>query len=335
MPSTRDPSSDSAETDRAPTPERRGAAHRYLGWGIALAGIGCCVILVASAPADLLEAFRRIRFLPAILAILFMVATRVVDAWLFVHLFTDEDRGLGFRHAIRIVTLQNLSAFAAPKSGLVAAAALLKFEHGIGLARFTGVQIASLTIKIVITASIGLCAAIAVRIGMAGDTSTGMQDTMIVGFASLLPLVGAGYLVASRARISGSGRIAIALADGWTGMTDLLKERRRLLWILTLSTITALLKIASFCLVVYGVLGTLDAPLGVVVVSTASELGTALSFTPAGLGVREATAGVTAGFADLAPPLMIGIALVDRMLMLLATLVLAPTILMTRFSPSA
>ena len=335
MPSPRDPSTDSAKAERAQTPERLGGVRRYIGWGIAIAGIGCCVILVASAPTDLLEAFRRIRLGPAILAILFMVATRVVDAWLFVHLFANEDHALGFRHAIRIVTLQNLSAFVAPKSGLVAAAALLKFEHGVGLARFTGVQIASLAIKIVMTASIGLCAAIAVRTGMKGDTSTVMQDAMIVGFASLLPLVGVGYLIASRARISGSGRIATVLFDAWTGMTDLLEGRRRLLWILTLSAITALLKIASFCLVVYGVLGALDAPLGVVVVSTASELGTALSFTPAGLGVREATAGVTAGFADLAPPLMIGIALVDRMLMLLATLVLAPTVLTRRLSPSA
>ena len=331
MTTNREPPTETARTGHAPSPDG-GGRRRILGWGLTLVGVGMCVVLAWSAPKSLVEAFESVRLVPALLAVALMLATRIVDAWLLVHLFAEKSGDIGFRHAIRIVTLQNLSAFVAPKSGLVAAAALLKIEHGVGLARFTGAQIASLAIKVVMTASIGLAAALVVRLGDSSSSSTGTMDATILGFASLPPLVGLGYLLASRFRIpSGDGGwIRRTLSDTWLGITSLSRDGRRLTWILALSAITAVTKIISFLLIVYGVLGVLESPLGVIVVSTASELGTALSFTPAGLGIREAIAGITAGFADVTPPLMIGIALVDRALMLLTTGILAPSVFIRR-----
>lgn len=315
-------------TDPTPTSASNAGRRRILGWGLTLVGVALCVVLAWSAPGSLLEAFERIRLGPAALAVGLMVATRVVDAWLLVHLFSERRGAIGFRPALRIVVLQNLSAFAAPKSGLVAAAALLRIEHGVGLARSTGIQIAALAIKTVVTSVIGLGAALYLRSTDAGTASTTALDAVVVAFASLPPLVALGYLIASRTPLSGTGRVRTALADAWIGVADLSRDRGRLLRILALSIVTAALKIVGFMVVVHGVVGELESPLGVVVVSTAAELGTALSFTPAGLGVREATAGATATLAGLAAPVMIGIALVDRALTLVATGILSPAILM-------
>lgn len=305
---------------------RRHPTRLVLGWGITLAGIAVCIVLAASAPRQLVEAFETVRIGPALLAVILMLATRLVDAWLLAHLFSGDDGLLGFRPALRIVAIQNLSAFIAPKSGLAAAAAVLKIDHGVGLARFAGVQIASLAIKVVMTASIGLMALAALRIRGTSSESVDAQDALMIGLASLPVLVGAAYLVASRTKpIGGDGsRLHAALADAWNGISRLSADRGRFIWIIALSAVTAFTKIASFLLVVYSVAGTIESTPGVVVVSTVAELGTALSLTPGGLGVREAAAGITAGVAGLSAPSMIGIALVDRGLMLVTTGLLAP-----------
>ncbi len=325
---TPETTTEAARMDQGPSAGPHDGMRRSVGWLFAFGGIVACVVLAASAPRDIVAAFKTVRFGPAMLAVILMVVTRVVDAWLLIHLFSDDSARLNFRQTIRIVTLQNLSAFVAPKSGLVAAAAILKIEHGVGLARFTGVQIASLAIKVVMTASIGVAASIGVRFGDSSNVLPASLDVLIAGLAALPLLVGIGYLIASRADLSRrkGGRIRTAFCDAWLGIANLSHDRRRLAWILVLSAVTAATKILSFLLVVYGVLGAIDSPLGVVVVSSVSELGTALSLTPAGLGVREAAAGLTAVFAGLTPPLMIGIALVDRALMLLATGIMTPAI---------
>ena len=315
-------------TESEPHAARMTKHRRVFGWGLALVNAGLCVALAASAPDEIVAAFERVRFVPAALALSMILLTRVLDAWLLINLFADETSALDFRRAVRIVTFQNLSAFVAPKSGIVAAGAVLRIEHGVGIARFTGLQIAAIAIKVVITACIGLLAAIMMRLGTPSGPLATEQNAVIIGLASLPPLVVLAYLIASGLGPSTEARgwFRRGLSDAWLGITSILHDRARLVRIIVISTITAAAKIIGFSLIVYGVLGSIDQPLGVVVVSTASEIGTALSFTPAGLGVREAMAGITAGFAGLTPPLMIGIALVDRVLMLLATGILAPTL---------
>lgn len=205
-----------------------------------------------------------------------------------------------------------------PQAGAAYRAAQLRLEHGIPVATFYGA----------VAATTGVGAAVswvlAGVIVIAGAPVLG-SVVLALGVAALL---GFAVMVRRLGRVVGTptgefGRVRRVAHSFAAGFVDL-AHRRRFTRVLAISLLSQLFG-ALVYVVASDALGVRNPIVAGAALYAGTSVATVVSLTPGGLGLTELAAGLSAYFIDLGPGVGVLVALVARVIGILAVLLLAGT----------
>lgn len=294
---------------------------RPLWWRLLSAALGivavAAAILVMLADDEARAAIGLLAVPTMALTLLFAIASVSGDSLQFRAVLPDSYRqSMGRWRWHYVFATGRLLNLLVPQAGAAYRAAQLRLEHGIPVATFYGAVAATTGVG----AAVSWVLAGVIVIGGApllGSVVLALGVAALLVFAIVVRRLGRGVATPADA----GGRVRRVARTFAAGFVDL-AQRHRFTRVLAISVLSQLFG-ALVYVVASDALGVSNPIVAGAALYAGTSVATVVSLTPGGLGLTELAAGLSAYFIDLGPGVGVLVALVARVIGILAVLLLA------------
>ncbi|MFA6133631.1 MAG: lysylphosphatidylglycerol synthase transmembrane domain-containing protein [Phycisphaerae bacterium] len=246
------------------------------------------------------------------------VLTRMLDGVVFHLALGHLGVSMGYYESFMIYTIMSYTNMLVPHAGLGAPALYLKSKYQLNYSAFAALLIPTIIIQMACVGLVGLG-----FLGWRAFTS-GLEGAwpLWTAFAAVTGISVIVLLLPTRVPSSWSGRVGNFLRNfgsSWSSM----RQRPRLIALITAVQLAAIFLRAVRLDAAFAALGVHASFSGVMVAMVAAQIMFLVSITPGALGLREAA--ITYVYAVLigTPEIAVNAALLDRMTLMLGTIVIA------------
>lgn|GEM_PF-6106879 len=307
-------------TDPSPDAEFPTSIGRQRRWAALLIPLLTLLILVYVGRQHLGELDRLAAASPQAIAAMLVVfvLSRIVHALVVTISLAKLDHTVGLGEMYLLTHIMSYTNLVLPRMGLSAPALYLKHRHGVSYATCSSLLLPGLVLHVVSIGLVGLACQALLHVSQAGRAD--LRITAL--FAAVLA---AGVLATvARVRIPDrwNGRIAgffRRLMDAW----GTLGSSWSLLGGILMLRVALIALNAVRLFIAFRAVGADVTFVGVFVSSLLAELTMIVSFTPAGLGLREAVVAFSAYMLNCTPATALSAAVLDRIVMTVCIIAIA------------